>query len=338
MRALSESHAQRIERCVTGAKFRTDKWAALCAVCGAEMVVEKTTPRSISTMAIGKIVVMEHVMVCPAKCVAPNGLRCRERSPELSALVARGANYGYDIEVFVGLQRFMHYRQRLEIKEAIRQSAHVDISDGEISALEERFLAHLEMLHARNAEALKIAMLKDGGYPLHIDATCECGRGTTLAFYAGWRGWVLGAWKIPSEREEAISPRLREVECMFGAPIAYVTDLGKGMMSATALAAAAHNMPPAIFVCQMHFLKALGKSILEKEHDKLTVLLRGLKIKKSLDGILKQIGHKLCGGWGEGGVLHEDGNNGMGADMRYAPIARRSVRHWHSACDMPMGA
>ena len=314
MRALSESHAQRIEQTVTNAKFHTHKWNAICTVCGASMVVEKTAPRAISTMAMGKIVVMEYVMVCPGKCVTPNGARCRERSPELSALVARGANYGYDIEVFVGLQRFMYNRQRLEIKDMISQSAHVDISDGEISALEERFLVHLELFHARNAEALKSAMLKDGGYPLHIDATCECGRGTTLAFYSGWRGWALGAWKIPSEREEAISPRLKEVEDMFGAPIAYVTDLGKGMMSATALAAASHDMPPAIFVCQMHFLKALGKSILEKEHDKLTAALRGLKVKKSLGGISKQIGHKL----------------GKGASCMRVEIAA-----WAGSCDMP---
>jgi len=165
IRALSESHAQWIERTVTGAKFHTHKWTAICTVCGTAMVVEKTTPRSISTMAMGKIVVMEYVMVCPGKCVTPNGTRYRERSPELSALVARGANYGYDIEVFVGMQRFMYNRQRLEIKEMISLSAHLDISDGEISALEERYLVHLERLHTRNTEALKDAMLKDGGYP-----------------------------------------------------------------------------------------------------------------------------------------------------------------------------
>jgi hypothetical protein len=39
-------------------------------------------------------------------------------------------------------------------------------------------------------------MQRDGGWPMHIDATGENGRGTLLVAYAGWRGWVLGAWRI----------------------------------------------------------------------------------------------------------------------------------------------
>jgi len=38
------------------------------------------------------------------------------------------------------------------------------------------------------SEVLKEVISKDGGYPMHIDATCEDGRGTTLVVYAGWRG------------------------------------------------------------------------------------------------------------------------------------------------------
>jgi len=37
----------------------------------------KTTSRGISTMVMGKIVVMEYVMVCPGKCVTPYGTRYR---------------------------------------------------------------------------------------------------------------------------------------------------------------------------------------------------------------------------------------------------------------------
>lgn len=48
--------------------------------------------------------------------------------------------------------------------------------------------------YVRISEALE----KDGGWPLHIDATGEDGQGTLLCAYAGWRGWALGAWKIPT--------------------------------------------------------------------------------------------------------------------------------------------
>jgi len=296
MNAFSNVYTQGVEKAVFSAEFHAQRTTLSCAVCGKLMVVEKTVPRHISTMALGNVDVMEYVEVCPDKCKTPVGTLYRERSPDLAALVAKGANYGYDIEVYIGLQRFIHHRQRLEIKDMIMQSANVDISEGEISSLEMRFLGHFETLHKKSAKGLKDAMQKDGGYPLHIDATCESGRGTTLTFYAGWRGWALGTWKIPSEREDAISPRIKETEDLFGIPIAYVSDLGKGMMQATTAAAASHDEPSAVFICQMHFLKAVGNSIFEKDNDKMTMGLRKLKVKKKLGDIAKQIGHKLgCG-------------------------------------------
>ena len=293
MDVLSAGYLRETGQTVSCTEFHAQRETASCTVCGMTMIVEKTERRHISTMALGKVTVMEYFMVCPNKCVMPNGMLCRERSSELSKLVAHGANYGYDIEVFIGLQRFIYHRQRLEIKELIKQSACVDISESEISVLEARFLNHFEIMHKLNAGDLKDAMKKDGGYPMHIDATCECGRGTTLTFYAGWRGWTLGAWKIPSEREDAISPCIKEVESMFGVPISYMSDLGKAMMQATTLAAGSHDTAPAVFVCHTHFLNALGKSILEKEHDKLAASLRGLAVKKRLGDIAKQIGHKI---------------------------------------------
>lgn len=58
------------------------------------------------------------------------------------------------------------------------------------------------------------------------------GRGTLLVAYAGWRGWVLGAWKIPTERAEAILPRLQEVVEGFGPPCAIMRYLGRAMSEA----------------------------------------------------------------------------------------------------------
>ena len=102
----------------------------------------------------------------------------------------------------------------------------ISISTGEISELAKRFLFHVEALHASHAREIKSALSKDGGYPLHIDATTEDGKGTLLVVYAGWRGWVLGAWKIPSERADAIAPRITEICEKFGEPCAIVRNLG----------------------------------------------------------------------------------------------------------------
>ena len=88
------------------------------------------------------------------------------------------------------------------------------------------------MLHRRSAPKLRAAFENDGGWPLHIDATGEDGRGTLLVAFAGWRRWVLGAWKIPTERADAILPKLQDVTSLFGAPCAIMRDLGRAVTEA----------------------------------------------------------------------------------------------------------
>ena len=67
---------------------------------------------------------------------------------------------------------------------------------------------------------------------MHVDATGEDGRGTLLLVMAGWRQWVLGAWKISTERVELILPCLLETVRRFGAPCAAMRDLGRAMTPA----------------------------------------------------------------------------------------------------------
>ncbi len=67
---------------------------------------------------------------------------------------------------------------------------------------------------------------------MHIDATGEDGRGTLLVVLAGWRQWVLGSWKISSERTDTILSCLRDVVSQFGSPCAIVRDLGRAMIPA----------------------------------------------------------------------------------------------------------
>jgi len=112
--------------------------------------------------------------------------------------------------VHVGLERFLHYRQREEIRASLAADYGLSLSSGEISVLSRRFLAYLVRLHHASSPALRAALTADGGWPLQIDATGEDGQGTLLVAYTGWRQWVLGAWKIPTERADAILPRLRE--------------------------------------------------------------------------------------------------------------------------------
>src|SRR5207302_950910 len=131
-----------------------------------------------------------------------------------------------DLLVYVGCQRFVHYRQREEIRAELKEQYGIVLSTGEISALGRRFLVYLEALHQKQSPALRAALEADGGCPLHIDATGEDGRGTLVTAWAGWRGWVLSAWKAPTARTEFILPGIQRVAAEFGAPCAFVRQQG----------------------------------------------------------------------------------------------------------------
>jgi hypothetical protein len=141
------------------------------------------------------------VRICLAGCRREDGKQLlRLRQPAFATRLLPRSAVGYDIMNFVGLQRFVHHRQRDEIRVELQTRHGITLSTGEISTLGQRFLVYLEALHHSRAGVLQKALDGDGGWPLHIDATGEDGRGTLLVAYTGWRCWVLGAWKIPTER------------------------------------------------------------------------------------------------------------------------------------------
>ena len=195
------------------------------------MPVQKTLHRQALTLAHGRFRLRQVVYVCDQRCER-GGSRVTRRSPALTELVPPKSTVGYDLLVYVGVERFVVHRQREEIRAALAKEHGIHLSSGEISELGQRFLIYLEALHRDSAPALRAALASDGGWPLHVDATGEDGRGTLLVALAGWRRWVLGAWKIPTERAEAIQPKLEQVAAQFGPPGAILRDLGRAVTEA----------------------------------------------------------------------------------------------------------
>jgi hypothetical protein len=133
----------------------------------------------------------------------------------------------------------------------------------------------------------------DGGWPLHIDATGEQGRGTLFVALAGWRGWVLGAWKLPTERADAVVPCLREVVEGFGVPRAIMRDLGRAMTRATRELLAEQEWDIAVLACHMHFLKDVGTDLLGPSHGELRALFRRLNVRPKLRALARDLGRTL---------------------------------------------
>ena len=156
-----------------------------CPLCGGVMGVQKTGPRIGRTLAHGAFEARETVHQCLSKCRQASGTLVTRRAACLSESLMPGGNIGYDVMVFVGQQRFVHHRQREEIQAALLAQHGLSMSTGEVSALSRRFVQYLSRLHHARSAELKAVMDKDGGWPLHIDATGEAGRGTLLIAMAG---------------------------------------------------------------------------------------------------------------------------------------------------------
>ena len=262
------------------------------------MRVRKTFEHGGVTMVHGTFRVRETVHVCAAGCMQPgfggaHGRALVKRQAAVAELLLPRSTAGYDVMTFVGLERFVHYRQRDEILAALKQKYHIVLSSGEVSELGRRFLVYLEALHHARAPDLRTALEKDGGWPLHIDATGEDGRGTLLVSYAGWRGWALGAWKIPTERANAVLPKLRAVEALFGAPCAVMRDLGKAMIEAARDFVAGREELIPVLGCHMHFLKDIGKDLLRTAHDDLCDLFRRFEVLPRLRALARDLGRNL---------------------------------------------
>lgn len=264
-----------------------------CPICDGPWHVQKTVPHHGKTISHGQFEIRETVHVCAAGCRYASGGLVTRRAISLAHHIIPGRTVGYDIMVFVGLQRFVHHHQREEIGSALLDEHGISLSSGEISNVAKLFLRYMQDLHYKHAERLQNALAEDGGWPLHIDATCEDGRGTLLVALAGWRRWVLGAWKVPTERSDVILPCLHQVVQLFGAPCAVMRDLGRAITLAVNTFLAELDLDIPVLACHLHFLKDIGSDLLKSGHGELRSLFKKWKIRPRLRTLSRDLGRKI---------------------------------------------
>ena len=263
-----------------------------CPLCGGAWRVQKTVPRHGKAIDLGEFEVRETVHVCAAGCRYGSGALVTRRAVSLAERIMPGRVVAYDTMVRVGLLRFYHHRQREEVRQALASEG-VHLSAGEVSNLARLFLDYLEALHNDRTEQTRAALKSDGGWPMHVDATGESGRGMLLVVYAGWRKWVLSSRKIHTERAEIILPCLREVFQKYGSPCAMMRDLGGPVTNAMNALVVELKLEVIILACHFHFLKDIGKDLLGPAHAKLRTLFRSSKTRPKLRGLARDLGVKL---------------------------------------------
>jgi hypothetical protein len=260
----------------------------ICPQCGKHMERRNSKQRAIITLVGGAATMAEEYFVCPRCKDGKTGRRVTHHSEPLRAILPPKTKYGYDVEIESGYLQYADNKQMDEIKSILKDAYGIYVPQSQAHELGIRFLRHVVINHYLSAPML--GKLFEYGSVYHVDATCEAGRGMVLTIKEGWTGIVLGAWNIPTENEETIKQHLRSTVEMFGEPIAFVSDLGNGMMAAIADVIQEMRLNSRQLICHMHFLKAAGKSILEDAYKSLKAQFQKQKTLAQLNRFVKEMG------------------------------------------------
>jgi hypothetical protein len=215
----------------------------------------KTDTRIKKTLKIGSFMAHETIKVCP-KC----GIQYR--SKELSGIVPPSCNFGYDILVSVGKALFINHLADQAIVEQLAIKD-VDISPSGIDYLGKKFISYLTLAHRKSAPRIKGEMVLKGGYILHLDATYEDKSPLLMTGLDSIMKIILGNCKLLSEKSDDIVPFLEDIKDLFGEPLALIHDMSKGIIKAVGIV-----FPNILdLICHFHFLRDIGKDLLESEYD-----------------------------------------------------------------------
>jgi len=262
-------------------KFFFHPEVKFCTQCDISLNVLKTSERNVITMNTGPFIAHETLLYCPHHGET-------HRSEDLQLLVPFKGTYGYDVLVYVGKAMYLRTMNDQSIKKGLKLKG-VKISESEIRYLGQKFIAYLTICHQQSQLKLRLKMALNGGYILHIDGTCE---GDSPHLFTGMdeiSGIILSSVKINSEKKEKIIPFLKDIQVKYGTPLAIVSDMGKGLIGAVE-----EVFPGVLFlICHFHFLRDIGKDLLDDKYRDLRNRLTKSKIRVALKNKARDFEKKL---------------------------------------------
>lgn len=209
--------------------------------------------------------------------------RCRKcgrifRSEALERLIEPYCTYANDMMLYSAMKRFIDGRSSSEIS----LESGTGISEREVRNLSNMALHIFTKIHEEAVPGLKGAMQS---YILQIDGTTDSEFSMIVAVRDAVSGFVLYVKKCDAESYEYIKGILQIIKDRFGIPSGITCDMGSAMLSA-----AMEVFPTVpIRICLMHFLRALGKDIMEDMHSDLGKMINSVGIKSHLDTILGEM-------------------------------------------------
>ena len=230
----------------------------------------------------GPIFAHETVRKCPG-CGAVLG------ADTLRQVVPLGSNVAYDVLVFVGRSMYERYKTTEEIRAELALR-NVHLCPSEIDYLGRKFILYLAHAHRQAIPRIRKSMTLKGGYILHLDATHAGDAPALMTGIDSLSRIVLANVKIPSENSDHIIPFLKDIKDAYGTPKACVHDMGQGICKAV------KKVFPGVpdYICHFHFLRDIGKDILDPAYGKLRNRLRSHAIGKKLSALVRETRQAAC--------------------------------------------
>ena len=252
-----------------------------CPHCGIPLQIQKTWMRTVVTTDIGAFRAKETVLECPSE-------QAVFTSEQLRKLVPVRCTFGFDVIVEVGMALFVDCRNNQEVMKQLA-AKNVHISERQISYLGRKFIIYLALAHRESQNQLRQSMARRGGYILHVDGTCEQDSPHLFCGLDGISELVLDSIKIPSEKKEQLVPFFQRIKQHYGTPLALVHDMGTGIVSAV------DEVFPGLpdFICHFHFLRDIGKDLLQQDYIALQRGLRKHKVRSLLRQKARYLGKKI---------------------------------------------
>ena len=244
--------------------------------CGELLRVRKTQKKKVLSIT-GPFITHETLYACPS---------CSKIyiSGALLQVVQSRCNAAYDLLVFVGQALFQRHRTIDEVRIELL-ARNVRISASEIGYLGRKFIMFLAIGHGQATPRIRQAMDLEGGYVLHLDATHDGDAPVLMTSMDSLSKFVLANVKLPSEDSVGIAAFLRKIKESYGTPAACVHDMGKGILKA--VSEVFPHTPD--FVCHFHFLRDIGKDLLEPAYGELRKRLRKHSTSTQLCALVREV-------------------------------------------------
>jgi len=243
--------------------------------------IKTTEPRKLRSVRCGEFWIKERVKACE-QCRRPEVWQ--SSVPRLMTPPKR--TFCYDVIAFVGEQAFLFSQTQKAIRKALEQELQSSISRGTVSEYVRQFCYHFECLHyAKLAKIAEWTKQEQLGYMLHVDCSSEHKSDTIFVAYDRTSEMVLISEKIPSERIHFLVPVLQKVKEHMGDPVSTMSDLALAFIKALE-----EVFPGAMRrICHFHFVRDVGKDILDSSYGQVRTRLNDCKINAHLNALERDI-------------------------------------------------